>query len=54
MRKNHVLPITIVDLFEIHYGVYTFQENEKNVQAIYVLIRRISIVILMLKANANH
>ena len=49
-RKNIVLATTAINVFELHHGAHKSQESEKNLQAINVLISRLSILPLTAKA----
>lgn len=55
-EKNYVLMTTAINLFELHYGAHKSQESEKNLQAINLLSRRLSILPLTSKAaqKAGH
>ena len=43
-EKNYILSTTAVNIFELHHGAHKSQESEKNLQAIHVLISRLSIL----------
>lgn len=55
-RKNTVLATTAINVFELHHGAHKSQESEKNLQAIKVLVSRLSILPLTTKAakKAGH
>ena len=55
-EKNIILATTAVNLFELHHGANKSQESEKNLQAIHVLISRLSILPFTSKAaqKAGH
>lgn len=55
-RKNTVLATTAINVFELHHGAHKSKESEKNLQAINVLISRLSILPLTAKAakKAGH
>ena len=55
-EKNYVLATTAINIFELHHGAHKSQESEKNLQAIHVLISRLSILPLTSKAaqKAGH
>ncbi len=55
-EKNYILATTAVNIFELHHGAHKSQESEKNLQAIHVLIRRLSILPFTSKAaqKAGH
>jgi len=54
--KNYVLATTAINIFELHRGAHKSQESEKNLQAINVLVSRLSILPLTSKAaqKAGH
>jgi tRNA(fMet)-specific endonuclease VapC len=43
-EKNYILATTAVNIFELHHGAHKSVESEKNLQAIHVLISRLSIL----------
>ncbi len=55
-EKNCILSTTAVNLFELHHGAHKSHETEKNLQAIHVLISRLSILPFTSKAaqKAGH
>jgi predicted nucleic acid-binding protein len=55
-EKNYILATTAVNIFELHHGAHKSKENEKNLQAIHVLISRLSILPFTSKAaqKAGH
>jgi predicted nucleic acid-binding protein len=55
-EKNYILATTAVNIFELHHGAHKSQESEKNLQAIHVLIGRLSILPFTSKAaqKAGH
>ena len=55
-EKNYVLATTPINIFELHYGAHKSEESEKNLQAINILISRLSILPLTSKAaqKAGH
>ena len=55
-EKNYILATTAVNIFELHHGAHKSVESEKNLQAIHVLISRLSILPFTLKAaqKAGH
>ena len=55
-EKNYVLATTAINIFELHHGAHKSQEKEKNLQAINVLVNRLSILPLTSKAaqKAGH
>ena len=55
-EKNCVLATTAINIFELHHGAHKSQESEKNLQAIHVLISRLSILPFTSKAaqKAGH
>ena len=55
-EKNIILATTAVNIFELNYGAHKSQETEKNLQAIHVLISRLSILPFTSKAaqKAGH
>ena len=55
-EKNYILATTAVNIFELHHGAHKSQESEKNLQAIHVLISRLSILPFTSKAaqKAGH
>ncbi len=55
-EKNMILATTAVNIFELYYGAHKSQETEKNLQAIHVLISRLSILPFTSKAaqKAGH
>jgi tRNA(fMet)-specific endonuclease VapC len=55
-EKNYILATTAVNVFELHHGAHKSQESEKNLQAINVLVSRLSILPLTSKAaqKAGH
>ncbi len=55
-EKNYILATTAVNIFELHHGAHKSQESEKNLQAIHVLINRLSILPFTSKAaqKAGH
>lgn len=54
--KNYVLATTAINVFELHHGAHKSQESERNLQAINVLIGRLSILPLTSKSaqKAGH
>ena len=55
-EKNYILATTAVNIFELHHGAHKSMESEKNLQAIRVLISRLSILPFTSKAaqKAGH
>ena len=55
-EKNYILATTAVNIFELHHGAHKSVESEKNLQAIHVLISRLSILPFTSKAaqKAGH
>jgi predicted nucleic acid-binding protein len=55
-RKNIVLATTAINVFELHHGAHKSQASERNLQAINVLVSRLSILPLTAKAakKAGH
>ena len=55
-EKNYILATTAVNIFELHHGAHKSEESEKNLQAIHVLISRLSILPFTSKAaqKAGH
>ena len=55
-EKNYILATTAVNIFELYHGAHKSQESEKNLQAIHVLISRLSIFPFTSKAaqKAGH
>jgi tRNA(fMet)-specific endonuclease VapC len=55
-EKNYLLATTAVNIFELHHGAHKSVESEKNIQAIQVLISRLSILPFTSKAaqKAGH
>ena len=55
-EKNYILATTAVNIFELHHGAHKSEESEKNLQAINVLISRLSILPFTSKAaqKAGH
>ena len=55
-EKNYILATTAVNIFELQHGAYKSQESEKNLQAIHVLVSRLSILPFTSKAaqKAGH
>jgi tRNA(fMet)-specific endonuclease VapC len=55
-RKNLVLATTAINIFELHHGAHKSQESEKNLQAINVLVSRLSVLPLTDRAakKAGH
>ncbi len=55
-EKNYLLATTAINIFELHHGAHKSQESEKNLQAINVLVSRLSILPLTSKAaqKAGH
>jgi len=55
-EKNNILATTAVNIFELHHGAHKSQESERNLQAIHVLISRLSILPFTSKAaqKAGH
>ena len=55
-EKNYVLATTVINIFELHYGAHKSGDSEKNLQAINMLINRLSILPLTPKAahKAGH
>ena len=55
-EKNYILATTAVNIFELHYGAHKSVESEKNLQAIHVLVSRLSILPFTSKAaqKAGH
>ena len=55
-EKNYILATTAINIFELHHGAHKSQESEKNLQAIHVLINRLSILPFTSKAaqKAGH
>ena len=55
-EKNYVLATTVINIFELHFGAHKSEESEKNLQAINILISRLSILPLTSKAaqKAGH
>ncbi len=55
-EKNYVLATTAINIFELHHGAHKSEESEKNLQAINVLISRLSIFPLTSKGaqKAGH
>jgi tRNA(fMet)-specific endonuclease VapC len=49
-RKNTFLTTTAINVFELHHGAHKSQESEKNLQAINVLVSRLTILPLTAKA----
>ena len=55
-EKNYILATTAINIFELHHGAYKSQESERNLQAIRILISRLSIFPLTSKGaqKAGH
>ena len=55
-EKNYILATTAVNIFELHHGAHKSVESEKNLQAIHVLVSRLSILPFTSKAaqKAGH
>jgi tRNA(fMet)-specific endonuclease VapC len=55
-EKNYILATTAVNIFELHHGAHKSQESEKNLQAIHILISRLSTLPFTSKAaqKAGH
>ncbi len=55
-EKNYILATTAINIFELHHGAHKSVESEKNLQAIQVLISRLSIFPFTSKAaqKAGH
>jgi predicted nucleic acid-binding protein len=49
-QKNTILATTAVNVFELYHGAHKSQKSEKNLEAIKVLIGRLSILPLTEKA----
>ena len=55
-EKNYVLATTAINVFELHHGAHKSLESERNLQAINVLVSRLSILPLTSKGaqKAGH
>lgn len=55
-EKNYFLATTAINVFELHHGAHKSEESEKNLQAINVLVSRLSILPLTSKSaqKAGH
>jgi predicted nucleic acid-binding protein len=55
-EKNYVLATTAINVFELYHGAHKSKESEKNIQAINLLINRLSILPLTSKGaqKAGH
>lgn len=55
-KKNCVLATTAINIFELHLGAHKSEESEKNLQAINILVSRLSVLSLTSKAaqKAGH
>jgi len=49
-QKNYFLSTTAINIFELYHGANKSQESEKNLQAINVLVNRLSILPLTSKS----
>lgn len=55
-EKNYVLATTAINVFKLHHGAHKSEESERNLQAINVLVSRLSILPLTSKSaqKAGH
>lgn len=55
-EKNYFLATTAINVFELHHGAHKSEESERNLQAINVLVSRLSILPLTSKSaqKAGH
>ena len=55
-EKNYVLATTAINVFELHLGAHKSLESERNLQAVNVLVSRLSILPLTSKGaqKAGH
>ena len=55
-EKNYLLTTTAVNIFELHHGAHKSVESQRNLEAIHVLMSRLSILPLTSKGaqKAGH